>query len=407
MHGFTTLLTFVAFGLASVSAAPLHQRRTCRAHSRVSQVAAVSTTAIASSSTVQATSIAAIATSVEVASSSKPSSTKVATTIEAAAEPTSTHAVSSEASSTKVSSTKASSTKASSTKAAAATSSASSSNSGTSSLLKKLFPVTHSAFWTTSSESSDALPLDDSTLGVTKLLKSLSHDYVKAPDGKYSMKATYPKGSYTFTHKPLGGLSFYATGPSSVDLDNAKEATLAYSVYFEEGFDFQKGGKLPGFYGGDDAETAVSCSGGRRDDGCWSTRFMWRTGGEGEAYTYLPPDYEANKAVCNVAPFSTCNDVYGASVGRGAFSFAPGTRTTIAQRVRLNDVGKENGELEIFVEGKSLWTVKGLVFRGSEAGRIRGIQMQTFFGGSNPSWASPKDQSTYFSDFSVAVTEKL
>ena len=87
------------------------------------------------------------------------------------------------------------------------------------------------------------------------------------------------------------------------------------------------------------------------------------------------------------------------------FYFKPGSRATIGQRVRLNDAGQTNGELELFVEGKSIFTVKNLVFRDSDAGRIQGIQMQTFFGGSDSSYASPKDQSAYFSDFSVAITE--
>ncbi|OSD02122.1 polysaccharide lyase family 14 protein [Trametes coccinea BRFM310] len=384
MHAFTTLLTFLAFAAVSVSAAPLHQRRTCRPHS---QIAAVSSSAHASSTSVVTTASSAHATSTKV--SSTQSSSKAAST---------------KASSTKATSVKATSTKASSSATASAVA-ATSSSSSASSLLKKLFPVSHSAFWTTSDASPDALPLDDATFGVTNLLKALPINYVTAPDGKYSLKAFYPKGSYTFTHSILGGLSFYATGPSSVSLDNAKEATLSYSVYFEDGFDFNMGGKLPGFFGGDSFQTAVSCSGGRRDDGCFSTRFMWRTDGAGELYTYLPPDFPGNQNVCNVAPFSTCNDVYGASVGRGSFKFQPGTRTTIGQRVRLNDAGQSNGELELFVEGQSVFTVKGLVFRDSDAGRIRGIQMQTFFGGSEAQWASPKDQSTYFSDFSVAITE--
>lgn len=273
--------------------------------------------------------------------------------------------------------------------------------------MKKLFPISSSKIWTTSDASDDALPLNDNTLGVTKLLTSLSHNYVKAPDGKFSVQAHYPKGSYTYTHKPQGGFSFYAKGPDNFNLENAKEATLSYSVYFEEDFDFNLGGKLPGFYGGNDDTVATSCSGGRRDDRCFSTRFMFRQNGKGELYTYLPPDFSANKAVCNVAPESDCNDVYGASVGRGSFYFKAGTRTTIGQRVKLNDVGKENGELELFVEGKSIFTVKGLVYRNSDSGKIRGIQMQTFFGGSDPKYASPKDQNTYFSDFSVAVTESF
>ncbi len=98
-------------------------------------------------------------------------------------------------------------------------------------------------------------------------------------------------------------------------------------------------------------------------------------------YTYLPPSFSANKAVCDIPPFSTCNDVYGASVARGSFKWATGQWTTISQRVRLNDAGKQNGELEMFVGGKSVMSVGGLGLRDGSAGRIRGIQMQTFFGG--------------------------
>jgi hypothetical protein len=79
-----------------------------------------------------------------------------------------------------------------------------------------------------------------------KELSELSHEYTDAPDGKKAMKAHYPAGSYNFQHKPLGGFSFYAPGPDHVDLTTAKEATFGYSVYFPKGFDFVKGGKLPG-----------------------------------------------------------------------------------------------------------------------------------------------------------------
>jgi hypothetical protein len=245
----------------------------------------------------------------------------------------------------------------------------------------------------------------------TNLLSALAHDYVSAPDGKKAMKAHFPKGSYTFTHKPQGGLSFYAPGPSSVDLSTAKEATFGYSVFFEQGFGFQKGGKLPGIYGGNSDKEAVGCSGGRRDSGCFSARLMWRGEGEGEFYTYLPPytdpRFAANKKQCNVAPQSDCNPTYGASVGRGAFKFPTGKWTTVSERVRLNAPGKADGELELFVNGKSVISVNGLILRDSAAGKMRGIQMQTFFGGSSLDFASPKSQDAYFSDFSVAITETL
>ncbi|KAJ7272032.1 hypothetical protein B0H12DRAFT_1008536 [Mycena haematopus] len=278
--------------------------------------------------------------------------------------------------------------------------------------LAALFPEgTGDDSWTTSPKSSSALPLSDSTFNPIKLMTALSHTYMAAPDGKQAMRAIYPQGSYIPSASPLGGLSFYAPGPDSLDMTTAKTLTLGYSVYFEEGFDFNKGGKLPGLYGGDDAESAVSCSGGRRSTACYSSRLMWRTNGMGEMYTYLP-DYEvegfaANKNVCNIAPFSTCNPTYGASVGRGSFTFPTGAWTTVSQRVKLNDVGQANGELQLWVNGKSVIDVSNLILRDSSEGKHRGIMMQTFFGGSDSTWASPKTQDAYFSDFSVAILELL
>ena len=112
---------------------------------------------------------------------------------------------------------------------------------------------------------------------------------------------------------------------------------------------------------------------------------MWRTKGEGELYTYLPspsnPGFEANDKLCHVAPSSDCNPTYGASVGRGSFGFKSGQWNTVSQRVRLNDVGQSNGELQLFFNGQSVINVKGLKFRNSAEGRFRGIQAQTFFGG--------------------------
>ncbi|KAJ7138447.1 hypothetical protein C8R43DRAFT_1089316 [Mycena crocata] len=308
---------------------------------------------------------------------------------------------------------KADSTKTATTEKSAATSNNSGGSGGGGVLsLKALFPAgTPGKSWTTSPKSSDALSLSDNTLNPTKLLKALAHPYDTAPDGKEAMKATYPKGSYTFTHSPQGGLSFYAPGPDSLDMTKAKTLTLGYSVFFEKGFDFNMGGKLPGLYGGNDPETAIGCSGGRRSTACYSVRLMWRTDGAGEIYSYLPDytvdGFEANKRVCNVKPESDCNPTYGASVGRGAFHFPTGEWTTVSQRVKLNDVGKANGEMQLWVNGKSVIEVTGLIMRDSDAGRHRGIQVQTFFGGSGEEWASPKTQSSYFSDFSVAVLEEL
>lgn len=108
---------------------------------------------------------------------------------------------------------------------------------------------------------------------------------------------------------------------------------------------------------------------------------MWRTSGAGEFYIYIPPDYDNNLDICDTPPYSSCNDAYGSSIGRGAFSFAGGTRTTISERVLLNDANSTNGEFELFVDGTSVISISNITVRESDLGRIRGIQMQTFFGG--------------------------
>lgn len=114
-------------------------------------------------------------------------------------------------------------------------------------LSSQLFPVSPQlSSWTTSPSISGALPLADSTFRPHNQISALKHPYVNAPDGEYSMEAYYPAGSYNFDNSPQGGFSFYAPGPANVDLTTAKEATFGYTTYFPAGYQFVKGGKLPG-----------------------------------------------------------------------------------------------------------------------------------------------------------------
>jgi hypothetical protein len=112
---------------------------------------------------------------------------------------------------------------------------------------------------------------------------------------------------------------------------------------------------------------------------------MWRENGLGELYTYLPqpnnPGFSGNKQLCNVPPYSFCNPVTGASVGRGSWTFTPGKWTVLSERVKLNDIGQQNGELEVTVDGKTMFSLKGLAFRDSAKGRFDGYIFQAFFGG--------------------------
>ncbi|KAF8602791.1 hypothetical protein BDV93DRAFT_523887 [Ceratobasidium sp. AG-I] len=242
------------------------------------------------------------------------------------------------------------------------------------------------------------------TLRPTRILGGSLAAPVNAPDGREAIEVFFGAGSYAFASGVPGGISFYAYGPS--DLSQANELTLGYSIYFEPGFDFAKGGKLPGLYGGTTDDDAAGCSGGRIAPECFSTRFMWREYGDAELYVYLPPD-QANTALCSNAPIpgdNVCSTGYGTSLGRGSFKFQPGQWNTVAQRIKLNTPGKADGELQVWSNGKSIWKTGGVVFRGAgmDASRVRGLMVQCFFGGHTADWASRKDQRLWFADFSVA-----
>jgi hypothetical protein len=114
-----------------------------------------------------------------------------------------------------------------------------------------------------------------------------------------------------------------------------------------------------------------------------SARMMWRTNGAGELYAYVPQTSVNAKALANGTPKTNVapNDVYGTSVGRGSFTWKTGAWTSVSQRVKLNTVGKADGEIEISVNGKSTISVTGLELRTSSSDRVRGMQIQTFFGG--------------------------
>ncbi len=56
-----------------------------------------------------------------------------------------------------------------------------------------------------------------------------------------------------------------------IPFEQARVMALEYQVFIPEDFDFVKGGKLPGLYGGHEA-----CSNGETASDCFSSRVMVR-----------------------------------------------------------------------------------------------------------------------------------
>lgn len=122
------------------------------------------------------------------------------------------------------------------------------------SLQDTLFPSyhTYSSGFTTASGVSvpgvSKVDLSDSALNVEKLTSGTTHNVVKQ-EGKTAWEAVYPKGSWNPSHTPRGGFGFYVGGSdefAKAIKKGANEVIFSYSVFFEDGFEFNKGGKLPG-----------------------------------------------------------------------------------------------------------------------------------------------------------------
>lgn len=198
-----------------------------------------------------------------------------------------------------------------------------------------------------------------------------------------ALEVRFPRGSaspevHRETGAPEGGAQFYArllSGP-------VQAATLRYAVRFPDGFDFVRGGKLPGLYGG------TATSGGRTpsgDDG-FSTRYMWRSDGMGEVYAYLPESEEV-----------------GTSLGRGDWTWPTGRWVLTEQEVVLNTPGRADGRLTVRIDGRQVLRLVDLEFRDDADVRVDGLFFSTFFGGGDPSWATPVDQAIQFAEFSVLI----
>jgi hypothetical protein len=61
--------------------------------------------------------------------------------------------------------------------------------------------------------------------------------------------------------------------------------------------------------GGTTLDRARTCSGGRQElrDSCFSARTVFRQGGDGELYNYLPPGGGRPEGYCEIKPKSVCD----------------------------------------------------------------------------------------------------
>ena len=207
------------------------------------------------------------------------------------------------------------------------------------------------------------------------------------------LRVRYPAGSasptVTRNGAPSGGAQFYSQFYGRLNLDGDRSfqdhLRLRYFLRFSDDFEFVKGGKLPGFYGG------VGNSGGDIPNGRdgFSSRLMWRKNGAGEVYAYLPSSKD-----------------FGTSIGRGSWTFKPGVWYQVEQEIKLNDPTKSNGWVKVWIDNSLVLNQSKLKWRTDSSLTIDGIFFSTFFGGGDASWSTQKDVYIDFAEFAIVPNSK-
>lgn len=168
------------------------------------------------------------------------------------------------------------------------------------------------------------------------------------------------------------------------DLPISNEYFLDYYVYFEDGFDFKQGGKLPGLT----SDGSTYTGGVHPDNGeGWSARYMWvkrNAGVEVIVYFY----------------YIDMNSKYGESVDSGIY-FETGKWYRLTQRIKLNEDNLSNGIMQVWIDGVEVINNTNIRYRLWGKGNIDSFYFSTFHGGADESWMPQNDSYALFDNFKV------
>ncbi|WP_290926173.1 polysaccharide lyase [Fibrobacter sp.] len=168
----------------------------------------------------------------------------------------------------------------------------------------------------------------------------------------------------------------------------------AYDIFFEDGFEFQLGGKLPGLCGG-------KCYTGNAlpetGDG-WSARIMWRKDGNAVQLIYF------------MGQSSEYGDDFKWDLN-GTITqkqFTTGTWHRIVNKVSMNTVsapgnGDKNGRVQAWLDGEPVLDVDTLRLRDYDTVKVDKFYLSTFHGGSSAEWAPTHDCFIRFDNFTVST----
>ncbi len=224
----------------------------------------------------------------------------------------------------------------------------------------------------------------------------------RAKVGNKQIRAFYPK------NKILGkdtGFRFERL------LKPSKEGVLEYRVKFEKGFDWSKGGKLPGLAGSNTTtgRGVFGCNDNRDTrKKAFSTRLMWREGGRLIYYPYAPL-HSSYRNSSNDIPTEAKKRGQGRCGGDLTITTLSVNKWyTIKQYIKLNTFNangspKSNGIVKVWINGKLEFEHKNFVLAGTKSVEVNGFAFHTYRGGSTKDWASKKDGYALFDDIKACT----
>jgi hypothetical protein len=169
---------------------------------------------------------------------------------------------------------------------------------------------------------------------------------------------------------------------------------LRYQVYFPDGFEWTKGGKLPGLCG------SQCNTGGNVPTGTdgWSARMMWRDSsrlvlylyyaGQGGTYGTDVVFHEATGSVLRVATGRWHDLVLKVSLNTPGASGGPGA---------------SDGRVQAWFDGARAADTAGFRFRDLDTMHVNEFYFSTFFGGSTPDFSPAHDNRIFFDGFRIST----
>lgn len=199
--------------------------------------------------------------------------------------------------------------------------------------------------------------------------------------GKNVLEVKYPKGCLGSGECAIQLRAFFPA---------QETAWVAYRLRFEQGFSWQRGGKLPGLCGG---QCNTGCVGVSGRDG-WSARMMWRGAGSLVQYMYIPGKQ------------SSCGDDYDWDMA----PIVPGAWHELKNQIVLNTpgsggAGKADGVMRSWLDGRLVLDRRNVRFRDDAALKIDQFYFSTFHGGSSDAWRPAVDSYLSFSDITVSAVD--